>query len=256
MSYELRRYAAEHFADIENRKQREGAAERRLIRLFFDDKADGLFIEVGANDPKNLSQTWHLEELGWSGILVEPIPALCAALREQRPKSAVVQAACAKPADRGTAEFLVAKHDAQSALSFDKLEFRPDIEETIKVRVMTLDDVISEDPDTQGKPFDFVSIDVEGAQIDVLRGYSLKQHRPKLLLIEDHMTDLQTHRVIRRRGYRLAKRTGLNNWYVPDGQPFALTTPGERFKLWRKVYLRTWVRGLTFRVRRLFKKPG
>lgn len=38
------------------------------------------------------------------------------------------------------------------------------------------------------------------------------------------------------------KRTELNNWYVPDGTPFAMTSLFEKLKLWRKVFL-----GLPFR---------
>lgn len=33
-----------------------------------------MYVEVGANEPVNLSQTWHLEQKGWHGLLIEPIP--------------------------------------------------------------------------------------------------------------------------------------------------------------------------------------
>jgi len=45
-----------------------------LVREFFADTKQGFFVEVGANDPKKDSQSWHLEEAGWRGILVEPLP--------------------------------------------------------------------------------------------------------------------------------------------------------------------------------------
>ena len=43
-----------------------------------------LFVEVGANDPERYSQTWALEQRGWTGVLVEPLPDLAKKLREQR----------------------------------------------------------------------------------------------------------------------------------------------------------------------------
>lgn len=45
-------------------------------------------------------------------------------------------------------------------------------------------------------------------------------------------------------GYRLVKRTGCNNWYVPKGQPFGLTTIWEQIMLFRKMYLSTALRKL------------
>ena len=45
--------------------------EMRLVAEFFGD-TKGYFVEVGANDPRERSQTWHLEQNGWTGILIEP----------------------------------------------------------------------------------------------------------------------------------------------------------------------------------------
>ena len=56
---------------------------------------------------------------------------------------------------------------------------------------------------------DFVSIDVEGAEFDVLRGFDLGRHRPSLVLLEDHLFDVKSHRLLCASGYRLVKRTGL-----------------------------------------------
>jgi hypothetical protein len=50
--------------------------EQQLVRRFFDDARSGFFVEVGANRPQEQSQTWHLEQLGWSGVLIERRPTL------------------------------------------------------------------------------------------------------------------------------------------------------------------------------------
>lgn len=51
-------------------------AEKAAIRAYFGNKTGGVFVEVGANEPDTAeSQSWHLEtKLGWTGLLVEPIP--------------------------------------------------------------------------------------------------------------------------------------------------------------------------------------
>jgi FkbM family methyltransferase len=246
MNYTLRHFAATECAHIPNRKLRERAAEQRLIRLFFEDRTSGFFVEVGANEPKLTSMTWHLEAVGWTGILVEPIPELCADLRRERPQSQVFQAACAAPEGCGMADFVVTPDRSQSTLKRDALADPSRVARIEQVQVRTLDSILAE----AGNPRpDFVSIDVEGAQLDVLRGFALETVRPRLLLIEDHLTDFQTHRYLTRRGYRLCKRTGLNNWYIPRGTAFRLTSLRERAALLGK-FLRTPTRGLEFALKR------
>jgi len=58
--------------------------ENNLVWEFFGRKTSGFFVEVGANDPFLLSQTWMLEQKGWTGVLVEPLAACCADLRRYR----------------------------------------------------------------------------------------------------------------------------------------------------------------------------
>ena len=44
-------------------------AENALKEEFFGHACEtGFFVDVGANDPKDMSQTWHLERLGWRGV--------------------------------------------------------------------------------------------------------------------------------------------------------------------------------------------
>ena len=73
--------------------------EARLVREFFGG-APGFFVEVGANDPKVFSQTFHLEERQWTGVLVEPQPALAEKLRQQRTRR-VYAVARSSPANSG-----------------------------------------------------------------------------------------------------------------------------------------------------------
>ncbi len=90
MKYYLRHFSDQHFPEVDDRKLRNKMAEQRLVQLFFGELREGYFVEVGANEPKRSSQTWHLEQRGWHGVLVEPIPELCEDLRKNRPSSIVV----------------------------------------------------------------------------------------------------------------------------------------------------------------------
>lgn len=205
-----------------------------LIWEFFSRKSNGYFVEIGANDPFVFSQTWFFEQQGWHGILVEPLSQRAELLRVKRLKSRVFQVALGAPEDCGNTTIDIPKDDMFAAL-------RPREKAPVAVRqetvmVTTLDKILSE---AGGPAIDFLSIDVEGMEMEVLRGFDLKKARPALMLIEDHLKSMAVHWHVLGNGYRLVKRTGCNNWYVPKGTPFNLTPLGERFDLWRRIYVNT-----------------
>ncbi len=211
----------------------------------FGRKRDGFFVEVGANHPTQLSQTWLFEQQGWRGLLVEPLAAKGELLRRERPGSRVFQLAVGAPEQRGRARFTIAAGD--DMLSGLTVHDGVTAERLEEVEVWTLDDVLAE---AENPRLDLVSIDVEGAELAVLRGFDLARHRPAVLLIEDHLQRLNVHRYLVRHGYRLRKRTGCNNWYLPAGAPFALTGTAERLGLLKEIWLDTPVRCLRFALKR------
>jgi len=215
--------------------------EDLLLWEYFGARTNGFFLEAGANHPTKLSQTWLFEQHGWKGILVEPVAKNCELLRQHRPGSRIFQCALGAPEQCGRAQINVAGGDDV----YSGLVVNDDIivERKEEVDVRTLDEVLAE----AGNPkLDLMSLDVEGFELQVLRGFDLMWHRPAILLIEDHLEHLLVHRHLARNGYRLVKRTGVNNWYVPKRQPFHMTTWRERLKLFQKMFL-----GLPFRKIRL-----
>ncbi|HWX20993.1 MAG TPA: FkbM family methyltransferase [Candidatus Binatia bacterium] len=211
-----------------------------LVWDYFHRQPRGFFIEVGANDPVNISQTYLLELNGWEGILVEPQAACCERLRPLRPRSKVVQAACGGPEQKGKAWFRLASSHDRSALASQMSEPDVTFTGTVEVDLVTLDDVL----ETSGNPKpDFVSIDVEGGELAVLRGFNLARHHPALLLVEDHVHDLALHSYLCAHRYKLVKRTGSNNWYVPQETEFPISL-GEWLRLFRKMRLGTPLRRL------------
>jgi FkbM family methyltransferase len=220
-------------------------AEDRLKAEFVDASRPGFFVEVGANDPLLGSQSWRFEQAGWTGILIEPQPDLAERLRRTR-RARVVAAACSSPANSGGSVTLY--------LSGWHSSLKPELVVTgvaphgaIEVPARTLDDILIEAE--APIPIDFVSIDVERHQLEVLRGFNLPHWRPRLLLIEDHVTDLATHRRLTHEGYRLIRRTGDNGWYVPQSQAPPLGF--GRWEIIRKYYLGLPFRKLRERKRRL-----
>jgi FkbM family methyltransferase len=206
--------------------------ENPLKEAFYGGAHDGFFVDVGANDPEVMSQTWHLEQLGWRGVLVEPQPAMAQKLKERR-RAAVFACACSSPQNAGKMlPFQVSGIHSSLDPDFFVAGMRKDT--LIEVPVRTLDDILEEAK--APVPIDLLSIDVESHEIEVLSGTTLTRWRPRLILIEDLALSLKLHRFLQSRGYKWVRRTGLNSWYVPADADFAVS-PFGRWQFYRKHYL-------------------
>jgi len=203
-----------------------------LCLQYFEGKSGCAFLEAGANDPVSLSQTYLLEQNGWTGVLVEPVPDCCKRLRDQRPNSKVYQNALGSPSDRGSLRLFM-----PGGVSELTRELRPedtDAEGTIiEAQYMTLTEVLS---DAGVERLTYLSLDLEGMEDRALEGFDFERFKPELIIVEDRVEHLRTHRLLKNRGFKLVRRNGSNNWYVPLSAdfPVALKT---RLRLFRKLYL-------------------
>lgn len=132
------------------------------------------FVEVGANEAHARSPTWLLGQSGWTDVLVEPQPDLAIELRAKR-KARVFEVACSSPENAGRN---LSFHVAEPLSSLDRHHMAPGAmpERVISVPVRTLDGI----PTEAGAPigFDFLSIDVESHEIEVLRGFDIARWKP------------------------------------------------------------------------------
>ena len=206
--------------------------EQELVQDFFKGARCGFFVEVGANRPRQESQTWHLERMGWTGVLIEPQPDLADELRRAR-SAKVFAVACSSPENAGRRMRLHVA-GALSALDRDRMAPGAQAAQIIEVPVRTLDDILIEA--RAPSEFDFLSIDVEGHELEVLDGFDFARWRPRLILLEDHVGDLKKHRFLKAAGYRLVRRVENNGWYVPRAA-VAAVGPRERWDIVRKSYL-------------------
>ncbi len=206
--------------------------EEELLCSFFGDRK-GFFLDVGANHPVDGSQTYALEKLGWSGICVEPQPKYVQ-LHEQLRKSKFVCCACGSPSQVGR-ELTLYAMDSNASLVPNLVLYSNlnQIEASYSVPVETIDRILELN---NTEKLDFLSIDIEGFEMDAFAGFSINRWRPSLILVEDHLYDHKVHRLLKENGYKLIRRTELNMWYVPSEFPIRLTL-WAKFQLLRKLYL-------------------
>jgi FkbM family methyltransferase len=148
----------------------------------------GIFLEVGANDGFSQSNTYYLERaMDWRGILIEPLPSLYRRCRRLRSKSWCVNAACVADDFAGDTVELV-DIDLMSVT----LGQQPEADEAARL-VWGQPEKVVQAPARriteiiESSPFaavDFMSIDVEGAEVNLLRGLDLARFAPRWMLIE------------------------------------------------------------------------
>lgn len=226
-----------------NRDELEVQREKVLLLAFWGNRT-GAFIEAGANHPIHGSQSYPLAQRGWTGILIEPQLKFHPLLVAQRPESYIVRAACTSANTGATVDLHIPPHDGLATLVPNRDEFDVVYDQIERVPTRTMDSIVDEWRQTTGSTerIRFLALDVEGYELEVLRGFSLTVHRPDLLLIEDKLLDLAKYRYLRSQGYKLVRRSSVNNWYIPQEHSAPVRSLAERWRLLNKVFL-----GLPFR---------
>jgi FkbM family methyltransferase len=153
------------------------------LDLVFSDVTDGTYIDVGGGHPVADNVSFYAYLKGWRGLVVEPQENLAHLYAGVRPRDHVVS--CLAGRAKGEIDFHVVEgfHGLSSAIAANAESAKKygAATRTIKKPVETLSALI--DQACLG-PIDFLKIDVEGAEPDVLAGLDLKRHRPRVILVE------------------------------------------------------------------------
>lgn len=197
-----------------------GQWETDKIILSYFDKENGFCIDVGASDGEHGSNTLYFEKAGWDCFCIEPNPFFYESLKEKRKK--FIQVACGQ-FNKNSQRFNtvdIGKDRIQSSLSSLRLDDRllethKDVINDIKkiwVRVRSLDSIIADN--NLQHDIDFISIDTEGTELDVLKGLSMDKLNITLLVIENNFKDKNISDYLIDFGYKLDQRYKVNDFYV------------------------------------------
>lgn len=193
-------------------------AEEWIIRDFFKNQRDGVFVDVGANHHQRFSNTYYLETvLGWSGVAFEPQPKFAAGYKTARPRTVFVPLFVSNTSN-SSATLYVTDNDLVASSSKTFTEAFGEVTPTIATTT-TLDDALGR---LGIERIDFLSMDIELAEPEALEGFSIERFAPKLVAVEAHppirqrLLDYFTaHR------YSLVgkywRADGENFWFSPHG---------------------------------------
>lgn len=183
-------------------------------------KAKGFYVDVGANDPWRFNNTARFYKRGWRGINIEPDPVIFAGLARSRAGDTNLNIGVG--CQTGQLQFYRFFPDVFSTFSKEQAEYSRgkglEIVETIEVPVRTLDELLAENcPDRQ---VDFMSIDVEGTELDVLLSNDWDRFKPAVVVVESAVESAgawvpedECDRVMTAAGYEVAAVNDFNVIY-------------------------------------------
>jgi FkbM family methyltransferase len=193
-----------------------------LARAFLPEHV-GFYVDVGASDPVVDSVTKHFYDRGWRGVNVEPATIGLKALTAARPDD--VNLGVGLGASPGEATFYELPLQMTGCSTFsDEIadQYRGDGWDTT-TRTVAISTLAALCEEHVGElTIDFLKLDVEGDEAEVLAGADFEHFRPRILVIEATMpgTSIPSHerwepRVLSA-GYRLTLFDGLNRFYVRE----------------------------------------
>jgi len=206
--------------------------EEWVARDFFGNKRDGTFVDIGAADFKALSNTYYLEHaLGWSGLAVDPQERYASGYAANRPRTKFRRFFVSDVSDAHATLYV----NSSPWVASSKAEFteRWGKAAAVQVPTITLTDLLRAEGVSS---IDFVSIDVELAEPQVLAGFDIARFRPLLVCIESHPEVRQKILdYFANHGYtavgKYLRMDDRNLYFMPIGHPLP-PFPAEVMKRW------------------------
>jgi len=195
--------------------------EDRLILKFLSKLPAGFYVDVGAHAPKDYSNTYALYQRGWRGIAIDPDPDAITAFGKERPGDIALQVAIGTKPGKVTLHLFndrsmntVDKEIYEKTLKNPRKRHQGDI----SVERKSLADILTRHVPA-GIEVNFLNVDCEGADLDVLRSNDWASFYPKLIAVEDLDLDLEKvvesriFRYLRPLGYRLVSHLHYTSLY-------------------------------------------
>ncbi len=141
------------------------------------------YLDLGAHHPTYLSNTYMFYRKRCQGVCIEPDPNLAATIKRKRSRDVVLPIGVGAQGD----ELTFYKIDPPTLNTFSKSEAERYVEqghkikETQVVRVRSINDVLENECSVQP---DFVSLDVEGLDLEIIKAWDFKTYRPPVFCIE------------------------------------------------------------------------
>ncbi len=189
--------------------------EDAILKDLFTGTSKGFYVDVGAHHPHRFSNTFWFYRQGWRGINIDATPGSMDLFRKLRPRDINIEAAVSekpttlkfhtftKPAYNTFSENLAQEHEMNGSIPLGTESIS-----TIRLREVLAAHI------KPGQKIDFLSIDVEGLELEVLHSNDWSLYIPDVIVVEDIHSDLENPHssnvftFLKEKGYHLMAYTG------------------------------------------------
>ena len=192
------------------------------LKQYFPVGFKGVFFDVGAYEPVNISNSYHFERNGWDVHCFEANTLLIDGLKKERKN---VYNYAISNENRDSCKFNVVKGvwgggslmAGLSAIDLDPKyvdKFSKGIKKIVQIDVpmRTLNSIIeTEIPHVTS--IDIMSIDVEGGELNVLKGLDLERYKPKIMVVENVFNSPNINEYLTKYNYVLDNQIDYNQYY-------------------------------------------
>lgn len=196
--------------------------EDLLLTRIFGYQENGFYVDVGAHHPQRFSNTYLFYLKGWRGINIDAMPGSMKTFNDIRSEDINIEAAISDSADELT--YYMFNEPALNGFS-ETISRRKDglndyfILNEIPIKTQKLSEILDNYlPANQN--IDFLSVDVEGLDYLVLKSNNWLKYKPKVILVEELSTSLdsllthsKTYSFLRKNGYELFSKTFNTSFY-------------------------------------------
>ncbi len=191
--------------------------EDMILKAFYENKKGykGFYVDVGAHHPVRYSNTYYFYNKGWRGINIEPTPTAIKPFKILRSRDINLNVGVGATRDNLTFycfnEPALNTFSEEVALSVDQKDNKYKITRRVKVEVLPLRDILASHL-PKGVKIDFMSIDVEGLDFEVLKSNDWDKYSPEYLLVEGHLEfeeifSYDIYQYLLERNYKLVAKT-------------------------------------------------
>jgi len=178
--------------------------------LYFNKKKNGFFVDIGANDGVTYNNTLVFEQMGWRGICAEPHPVVFKKLTENR-MCITCNVAIASNAKKNVEFICDEKDDMFSGLA-SKLSDSARKGKSIKINCISFNDLIFQYADI--RHIDFLSIDTEGCEMDILSTIDFSRYSFGLITVEGGKEEVT--QFLKTKGYKIYRDLGQDIMFIPQ----------------------------------------
>lgn len=198
--------------------------EDLILNRIFENQNKGFYIDIGAHHPKRFSNTFLFYEKGWSGINIDAMPGSMKEFYKERPRDINLEIGISKEASSLT--YYMFNEPALNTFSKAQAEEKDNFKSFKLINTLTIKTIplrqIIEDYRLYSTVVDFMNIDVEGLDLEVLESYSWTLTKPKVILIElqnKSITNVEKDAIyffLKEKGYIFFAKTFNTSFFILD----------------------------------------